>query len=219
MPYPSLLNAVQAAERTIGGMAVAVYRWPDRVTVRFKIEGGKTFRPFHETPAGWAPRNPPEPLKLYRSEPWRLSDDGPIWIPEGERKCDELARLGLAAVTSGSATSANVFDWTPCAGRDCCLLPDNDDPGRAAVQANGRKIAALPPPMPRVDRETTATTVLIVQAGLTKARVKIVTLPGLFPGEDIVDWLAPDGPMAEKSPADIRAALNDLAAARPWIVS
>lgn len=69
---------------------------------------------------------------LYRLEHLTLAPGAdPVLIVEGESCADALARLGLVATTSGSASSAAAADWTPLAGREVLIWPDNDDPGRA----------------------------------------------------------------------------------------
>ena len=103
--------------------------------------------------------------------PYRLVDimanpDAPIFIVEGEKAADRLARLGLIATTSHGGANK----WQPCInrhfeGRNVIILPDNDQPG----EAHANQVAAN----------------LIGVA----ERVKRVDLPNLPAKGDVVDWL------------------------------
>ena len=103
--------------------------------------------------------------------PYRLVDimtnpDAPIFIVEGEKAADRLARLGLIATTSHGGANK----WQPCInrhfeGRNVIILPDNDVPG----EAHANQVAAN----------------LIGVA----ERVKRVDLPNLPAKGDVVDWL------------------------------
>lgn len=204
----TLLDAVKKMEKILKAQAVANFEWPDRVTVRFKTETGKSFRPFHRTTRGWLPGNPPKPLALYGSEVlpdntlkyWvrptgklaRLAKLAPIWVPEGEAKCDFLQLIGLQSVTSGSASSHKMFDWSPLVGRDAILLPDNDVPGDAYAEGIAR---------------------FVVQWG---GRAKIVHIPGLPVGGDVIDWALALGVNPRwRALLNWKSALLDCAAAAP----
>jgi len=103
--------------------------------------------------------------------PYRLHDmlarpDMPVFVVEGEKAADRLAKLGLVATTNNGGSK----NWKPeinkwFAGRNVVILPDNDDAGQAhadTVIANIFDIAG---------------------------RVKRVDLPDLPPKGDVVDWL------------------------------
>ncbi len=57
-----------------------------------------------------------------------------VIICEGEMCADVLRKRGLLAITSGGATSAEGAEWTPLAGRQVLIWPDNDEPGRRYAQ-------------------------------------------------------------------------------------
>lgn len=69
--------------------------------------------------AGWPLYVPPFPLV----------ECGPVYVVEGEACADALARLGIAATTSGSSSSADTADWSSLRGRSVRLWPDNDAAG------------------------------------------------------------------------------------------
>ena len=56
--------------------------------------------------------------------------DASIWICEGEKAADALAKLGVVATTSGGAQSAAKADWTALRGCSCIIWPDNDKAGK-----------------------------------------------------------------------------------------
>jgi len=167
------------------GYAVARYDLPD---------GSKTFRPMHQTPDGWACGDPEGLLPLYQGDD--LPVDGTIYVAEGEKACDAVASVGLPAVTSphGSA-SPRKADWTPLAGRDVVILPDNDHPGRKYADTVGEILMSLSPP----------------------ARVKVLELDGLPGGGDMVEWIDADGPMGEKTTEEIVERIRALARRLEWL--
>jgi hypothetical protein len=108
-----------------------------------------------------------------RRVPYRLREllaaDAGQWVhvPEGEKDCDNLARLGLVATTNSEGAGKWRDDLSPyLAGRRVAILPDNDAPGQAHASDVAAKIAPH------------------------AADVRIVNLPGLPPGGDVSDWLA-----------------------------
>lgn len=62
-----------------------------------------------------------------------LSNDGPVYVVEGEKDADTAAHVWHAASVSqaqGASTSPDRADWTPLADRDVIIIADNDKPGR-----------------------------------------------------------------------------------------
>lgn len=120
-----------------------------------------------------------------RIVPYRLvelAEQPRVYLFEGEKDCDALAALGLAATTNhGGAgkwrqehTDALVAATVP----EVVIVPDNDEPGEMHAQAVARAC---------------------LTAGM---RVKLLHLPGLPSrrpkhGEDISDWLAAGHDAAE----------------------
>jgi len=79
------------------------------------------------------------------------------------------------------------------AGRDVVILPDNDEAGEGYARDVANILTRLAPP----------------------ARVRVVRLPGLKVKENIVDWVAADGPMGDRSTSEIKAAILELVAKAP----
>lgn len=94
-------------------------------------EAEKIIRPMHRSSARYRTGRPERPATgwpLY-VPPYPLVETEPVFVVEGEACADTLARLGLTAVTSGNADSAEAADWTPLQGRRVRLWPDHDGAG------------------------------------------------------------------------------------------
>jgi hypothetical protein len=151
-------------------------------------DGKKEIQPITKTGAGWANKHMPTPRPLYRLP--ELAGASIIPITEGEKCADAARKLGFTATTSsGGAKAPKQTDWTPLAGKTVWILPDNDKPGRDYASVVTTILSKLTPP----------------------AVVKIIALPGLGDGGDIVDWIGAHGDAAE--PESMRAEIETLAAA------
>jgi len=194
--YATAESAAKAIARRVGGKCVGQWTYHDADgTERFRVlrfdlaGGGKEYRPIHPTPEGWVVGDPPGALPLHGLP---LPDGVTrVYAPEGEKCAEELRAMGLTATTSAhGAKSAHKTDWTPLAGREVIILPDNDAAGEVYAEAVATILTRLAPP----------------------ATVRIVRLPDLPEGGDVVDWLdARDG----KEPDELRAALEQLAEEAP----
>jgi putative DNA primase/helicase len=97
--------------------------------------------------------------------PWR------VYICEGEKDADRLAKLGVIATTSpGGASNGNKSKWIAeynqyFTGADVVIIPDNDPAGQNHAHQIARSV------------------------GAAASNVRIVELPGLNPGGDVSDWL------------------------------
>lgn len=172
-----------------GGEALLILRF-DLPDVDPKTgKPGKTFRPIRRNGEGWAIGDPPGPLPLYRLA--ALGGPACVYVVEGEKCADAAAGVGLAATTSAhGAKSAAKTNWTPLAGREVAILPDNDANGEAYAVDVARILTGLTPP----------------------ATARIVHLPGLPPKGDVVDFM--DARDAQ-APADLRREIEALADAAP----
>lgn len=102
---------------------------------------GKDIRPLtlRRRPDGglvWQTRGPPEPRPLYGLDRLAAKPDAIVLVVEGEKTADAAShRLPNHAVVSwsGGANAVEMTDWTHLAGRDVILWPDNDAPGRRAM--------------------------------------------------------------------------------------
>ncbi len=104
--------------------------WCYRIRCKHPI-GDKWMRPMHFDGTQYVIGEPAAPTNgkpLFRP-PYPLIETDPVFVVEGEACADALARLGLTAVTSGSASSVDATDWASLQGRSVCVWPDNDAPG------------------------------------------------------------------------------------------
>ena len=134
-----------------------------------KRDGAKTFWQMHpDGRGGWEKGGASGPKVPYRlPELIGAKLERPVYICEGEKDADKLAKLGLVATTNAGGAekwSADLDPWFK--GRPCYVLADNDEPGeRHALQVAGHL------------------------QGVAES-VRIVRLPGLPPKGDVSDWLA-----------------------------
>jgi len=142
----------------------------------FDEHGELRYQVLRYEPTRYIQRRPDGDDWVYKMEgveplPYRLPDmlakpDATVFVVEGEKCADALAKLGLIATTSHGGAGKwreplNKF----FEGRRVIVLPDNDEPG--ARHADGVITHLLP-----VAKE-----------------IRRVELPGLPPKGDIVDWL------------------------------
>lgn len=135
----------------------------------------KTFRQRRPDGDGWS-----WSVKGVRAVPYRLpelieaiSRDQTVFVVEGEKDVDALARIGVTATCNAGgagkwpATFAEHFR-----GARVVILPDNDDAGRAHRDLVGASLAEV-------------------------ADVRVLELPGLPPKGDVSDWLKAGGGQVE----------------------
>lgn len=89
-----------------------------------------------------------------------------VYLVEGEKACEVLKEHKRVATTSPNGAKGWRFEYAPSlAGADLVVIPDNDQPGwEYAGQA-------------------------AADCALFAKRVRLLELPGLPPGGDVVDWL------------------------------
>jgi hypothetical protein len=165
---------------------------PVGVVVRWDKPDGKDIRPVARHADGWRIGAMPEPRPLYALPDLKATHR--VIVCEGERAADAACALGfVATTTAGGSQAASKSDWRPLAGKEVWILPDNDPPGCKY-----------------------ADTVAGILAMLTPAPVvRVVELPDLPDGGDIVDWIDARGDAAE--PETMRAEIEALAqAVEPW---
>lgn len=125
---------------------------------------------FRRRGSDWAPGIDADPRPLFGLD--RLAQhpkSHAVFIPEGEKCAAALQSIGLCGLASlGGSQAAKKADWTPLNGYGAAyILADNDAPG-----------------------EQYAATVAEILANLEQPpKVRIIKLPGLEPGGDVVDWL------------------------------
>lgn len=161
-------------------VAIARFRMPD---------GSKEYRPFKPTPRGWRIGMPPGKRPLYNLP--EIAQSERVVIVEGE-KCADLARgIGLAATTNvNGSTGVPRTDWSPLAGKEVVILPDNDHAGRTHADAVAAVLLRLRP----------------------RPTIRVVSLPGLPTKGDIADWLAGDQIPESWSPEMVAESFWSIAA-------
>lgn len=190
--YPTPEAAARACTPQ-GAAFEALYEYPldgkpFAAVARYRLPGDKTFRQFHFTGTAWAAGGPSGTWPLYRVA--TLPASGPVFVVEGEKCQHAAASIGLPAVCSaGGAGAADKSDWRELAGREVCIIPDNDESGRAYADAVARLLRA---------------------AGARS--VRILELPGLPHKGDVADFIDERDAQA---PAEILASVEALATAAP----
>lgn len=110
----------------------------------------------------------------YRLQELLAEPTRPVVVAEGEKDCDNLARIGvLATCNAGGAGKWMAEHAEYLRGRWVCIVPDNDDPGRKHAQQVAQSLQGI------------------------AASVRIVELPGLPPKGDVSDWIAAGGTKAD----------------------
>ena len=161
---------------------------PLAAVARYEKPGDKTFRQFRVNGTGWESGGPSGLWSLYHVE--GLSPNGCAWVVEGEKCQHAASSIGLTAVCSaGGSKAPHRSDWTPLAGRDVCILLDNDKDG----EKYGSDVAAL-----------------LHAAGARS--VKTVALEGLPAKGDLYDFI--EG-RSGQTPEAIRSEVESAATAAP----
>ncbi|MGE3316519.1 MAG: DUF3987 domain-containing protein [Planctomycetaceae bacterium] len=116
-----------------------------------------------------------------------ISSSDRVFVVEGEKAADAARSIELVATTSaGGAEAAHLSDWSTLWGKEVVILPDNDDAGRKYAHT----VASI---LLKLDRSTV---------------VRIVELPGLPKGGDIVEWIEAHGEATE--PEEFQRQLDAL---------
>jgi putative DNA primase/helicase len=196
--FPTADDAVAALERQYGpSSALWTYRdvagEPVGQVIRWdKSDGTKDIRPVARQTGGWQIGGMPEPRPLYALPDVIAAVR--VFIVEGEKAADAARSIGLVATTSAhGSNSAAKTDWSPLAGKDCVIIPDNDAPGRKYAHEVAMILSKLSP--------------------LRQVRIaELTNLPDGSPmpkGGDIADWIDGFGDGAE--PETIASELLKLA--------
>ena len=147
--------------------------WCWRIRCEHPATGDKWMRPRRRADDGrfelGEPPAPAEGKPIYRLPAILAApDDAVVWVVEGEKCADALAKLGMVATTSGSADSGEAANWKPLQGRRVLIWPDFDAAGHRYAATVAAKLRAL---------------------GCTVAVIDAAAL-GLESKGDCVDWLA-----------------------------
>jgi hypothetical protein len=169
-------DEVVAFLRSKRGEPTAVWNYTDAkgrlvgLALRFddpSEDGGKIVLPVSLLPGGWMVKAMLEPRPLYRLP--ELTEAERVIVCEGEKAADAARSLGLTATTSAGGCKAPAkADWSPLAGKDVVLIPDNDGAGRTYVERITAMISVLDP----------------------RPTMRIVNLPDVPDSGDIVEFIA-----------------------------
>jgi hypothetical protein len=143
----------------------------------------KQFPQFQWTGTAWQSGVKGVPILPYRlPELMRANVEMPVYIVEGEKDCDALAKIGFVATTNPMGAGKwkselnNYFS-----NRHVLVIPDNDDAGRNHAEQVARNLDPV------------------------AASVRVVHLPLTMKGGDVSDWLK-DDPTGARLARECRAA-------------
>ena len=106
-------------------------------------DGGKEYRPLtyavdRTGKRTWRSMGIPRPHPLFGLDDLAARPDAHVLVVEGEKTADAARALfpEMVAITSPfGAKSASKADWSPLAGRDVVIWPDNDEAGHTYATA------------------------------------------------------------------------------------
>ena len=142
-----------------------------KVVRKRKPDGSKSYPQFHWDGGKWVTGKPAGSKIPYRF-PELLDADRtePVWITEGEKCADRLAKEGFAVTTASEGAGKWTADLNQYfAGRIVWILPDEDEPGRRHAQQVAAHLHGV------------------------ASEVRIVEIPGLKDGQDVHDFLDGSG--------------------------
>lgn len=170
---PSSTIDTMAARAAIPKKVVAeyVYKLADG-TPYLKVQRyePKDFRPFHMVDGRWRMGDPKGPRVPYRLPEMLANPAADVFMVEGEKDANRLARTGLVATTSSGGANRWSTDLAEhFRGRNVVILPDNDAAGHSYADDIARNLYGV------------------------AATVRIVNLPGLPEKGDVSNWLDAGG--------------------------
>ncbi len=156
--YPDAILATTFLYRSVDGR-------PFGASFRFDLgDGGKDFSQATAVPGGWITTAGKQLWPLFNLH--ELPTTGTVTIHEGEKAALAAEALGQIATTSqGGSKRPSKTDWSPLAGREVVIFPDNDESGEKYANEVAGILANLTPP----------------------AVVRIARVPGLPPKGDVAD--------------------------------
>ena len=174
MPAPNPSRTLSKPNKNDKSRIVAMYDYRDEdgnLLLQVVRYDPKDFRQRRLKPGGKWSSN----VKGVRVVPYRLPElnaepERPIVIAEGEKDCDNLARIGvLATCNAGGARKWTSEHSAFLRGRHVIVLADNDDAGHSHAQQVAQNLYGV------------------------AESVRVVQLPGLPPKGDVSDWIEAGG--------------------------
>ena len=132
---PKVFESIEAIERAITGTVKNRFtytdpdtRKPDLVVLRVKQNNKKTFLQVSPSGSGFVLKAPSKPWPVYNRIELQAAKQA--IVVEGEKCVHSLRKARFVGTTSpGGAGKAQYTDWTPLAGKEVYLWPDNDGGG------------------------------------------------------------------------------------------
>ena len=117
----------------------------DLVVMRIlQRNGKKSFWQLHQVDDDYLRARPAGDTPIYNRTRVRAADT--VLIVEGEKCVHAALTVGIVATTSaGGSNAAEFTDWSPLAGKDVIIWPDNDDNGHKYADKVREKLEALTP--------------------------------------------------------------------------
>ena len=163
---------------------------PVSVVGRWDRDNGKDIRPVFKNGTGWRVGAMEAPRYLYQLP--SIEESNVVFVVEGEKVAEALGILGLIATTSqGGSNAATKTDWTPLAGKEVVILPDNDEAGQRYASDVLDKLGQVEP-LPRV---------------------KVVQLEGLPDKGDAFDYIA----KYDQDPEACKVSIEQAVEATPYV--
>ena len=148
-------------------MQVCRYEWPDPTIAKGY---DKTFRQRRPNGAGGWDWSVPAGKRILFNLPAVKASNKLVCVVEGEKDVQSLAEIGVVATCNpGGAEKWQDNYSAALAGRDVCILPDNDTPGEQHAEVVARALS-----------------------GVARS-VRIVRLPDLPAKGDVTDWVRAGG--------------------------
>jgi len=150
--FATYFDAITELTRQYGPFAaIWKYRntdgYEEGFVLRWNTPAGKIIRPVGKTTAGWIIGGMSEPRPLYQLSELLERTTEPVFVVEGEKCVEAVEKLRRLATTSPHGSqSASKADWTPLAGREVVILPDNDEAGAKYAGDVAGILANLTPP-------------------------------------------------------------------------
>jgi hypothetical protein len=117
----------------------------------------KTFRPISKHADGWRWGDPSGKWPLYNLQ--AIKESKTVCVVEGEKAASAASLAGCESIlppfttSAHGAKSAAKTDWTPLAGKEVILFPDNDSSGEDYIRDVSCELSQLQPrPTVKLDR-------------------------------------------------------------------
>lgn len=130
----------------------------------------KDFRQRRPKPEGGWDWSVPASHRILYNLPAVAASNKLVCIVEGEKDVEALSKIGIVATCNPGGAGKWQDNYSKSlAGRDVCILPDNDEPGRKHADIVAKALH-----------------------GVAKS-IRIVELPNLGEKQDVSDWIAAGG--------------------------